>query len=454
MLGKKDFTALMEKHGQTHVIQYLDSLSDEKAETFLRSASLLNYKLVFRLFREETTGAAANDKKRHAGIEPPLVFKPGSEREKRDLAVEGEKLISGGKTAVMVVAGGQATRLGCNYPKGFYPVSPVKGKPLFMLFGEKVRALSLKYGVKIPFLIMTSPGNHEEIRGFFEKKGFFGLDRSTVFFFKQELLPSLTPEGLLILRGGGEIMSNPDGHGGSLKALHQSGLLDEIEKRGIENMFYCHVDNPLVRVLDPLFLAHHVKSGADFSLKVVKKLPDEKVGTFVIAGGRPAVIEYIELPEPLRTAVDPKGRQLFNSGSIGIHVINTEFISSLNRKGVSLPYHRQRKKIALPGGREKEIWKFETFIFDAIPLAGRVSCMETERDEEFAPLKNRTGRDSPADVKQKMANLYRSWLDGAGIKVASGATVEVSPLFALSREEFIQKIKGCKKEITENTYIE
>lgn len=452
MKNENDFKALMEAYRQTHILGYLEKLPPDKKKNFLKNAAGLNFKLVFTLHKNHCSGPEEKTAPAE-GIKPPVLFTPHSAAEKKEILEAGEMSILGGETAVMIVAGGDATRLGYPYPKGMYPVSPLKGKSLFELLSEKVKAVSLKYNRKIPLLIMTNPENCQTIKNFFTKHGFFGLDRNSIFFFSQEILPSITPEGRLILKNAEHIVSNPDGHGGSLKAIWESGLLQKLEKRGVKKIFYCHIDNPLVKVLDPFFLGCHITKKADFSLKTVKKLPDEKVGTFVYSGGKASVVEYIEIPEILKEAKNRRGELIFNKANIGVHIINTGFISSLNKKGFALPYHRQRKKVALPDTKKMEIWKFETFVFDAMPFAKKVLCIETKREEEFAPLKNKEGKDSPAEVKQKMVSLYKTWLNAAGIEIKADAAVEISPLFACSKKEFIMKMKGKKAAITKNIYI-
>ncbi|HNS31844.1 MAG TPA: UTP--glucose-1-phosphate uridylyltransferase [bacterium] len=452
MSHKKKVISLLEKYNQLHVVKYLDSLSPEEKEKFLLNAVRLNLKLVFELY-SNFSGFNNIPYSSCREITPPFVFRPCNSGAEKKFIERGELSIRKGETAVLAVAGGQATRLGYPYPKGMYPISPVRGKSLFMLLSQKIKALSLKYGAAIPLLIMTNPENNRGIRNYFEKNKFFGLDRESVSFFRQELLPSLTPDGRLILKEDGNIFSNPDGHGGCIKALCKSGLLKKLEDRGIKNLFYCHIDNPLVKILDPLFLGYHVRNNSDFSLKTVKKLHDEKVGTFVFADGKPAVIEYIELPENLRESRDARGKPLFADGSIGVHIIGTEFIRYLNGKKIGLPYHRQQK-ILRQGDKAKEVWKFETFIFDAIPLARKVSCMETEREVEFAPLKNSKGIDSPADVKRKMSELHRKWLLRAGMKIPQKSVVEVSPLFALDETEFRSKAGQLNPLKPGNIYIE
>ena len=444
----KDMIEILKKEGQEEILRHMDTLVDKERDIFLKNISAMNLELVFQLY-EKFIHVKEIHKDRKIETHP-IIDVVISEKEKERIVPAGEKSIRNGETAVMIVAGGQGTRLGYPYPKGRYPISPIKGKSLFHLFSEKVLALSLKYNVDIPLLIMTNPETNGMIKNFFEEHRYFGLDKKNVFFFNQDILPSLTPDKKLIVKDRLSILANPDGHGGSLKAVWQSGLVERLERQGIKRLFYCHIDNPLVKVDDPLFLGWHIKEGAEISLKVVKKRnPEEKVGHFVMADGMPCIIEYIEFPGELMYKKDNSGNLVFWAGSIGIHFIELSFIKKLNKGGFALPYHRQIKKAKIDG-EEKEVWKFETFVFDALPFAEKVCCVETLREEEFAPLKNKEGEDSPEEVRDAMLKFYRKQLDEVGIKVADGVKVEISPLCNL--KALSEKLKG--KEITEDSYFE
>jgi len=251
-------------------------------------------------------------------------------------------------------------------------------------------------------------------------------------------------DGKLILKDKTTFFSNPDGHGGCLKALYKTGITERLKVDGKTTIFYCHIDNPLVNVCDPVFLGYHAERNAEFSLKVIeKKDPEENVGIFVNKNGKNAVIEYIDFPDELKKKKDKNGNLVFNAGSIGIHYISIDFIEKLNKIGFPLPYHKAIKKINSIYGEVEGI-KFETFIFDAIPFAERVSCVLTDREEEFAPLKNKEGVDSPEEVKKAISNQGKKYLRYAGINVPDEILVEISPLFAIDKEEVKEKIQKIK----------
>jgi UDP-N-acetylglucosamine/UDP-N-acetylgalactosamine diphosphorylase len=273
---------------------------------------------------------------------------------------------------------------------------------------------------------MTSPATDHPTRTFFAAAERFGLPEADVRFFTQGMVPSLDFEGRLILAAPDRIFENPNGHGGSLTALLDSGALAEMESRDIDTLFYYQVDNPLARIADPVFLGFHAGARADVSCKVISKRDaDEKVGVLARANGRPAVVEYTEIDDEQRYATDiGSGDLLFWAGNTAIHVFDLAFVRRVAADADRLlPYHASAKKI--PGidaeGRpaspaEPNGHKFERFVFDALPAAERVSVVEADREREYSPVKNAEGVDSPATARRDLVAVYREWLAQAGVE--------------------------------------
>jgi UDP-N-acetylglucosamine/UDP-N-acetylgalactosamine diphosphorylase len=455
----EEILTLLSRQKQVHILKHYDGLDEAQRELFLGRLQGLELELAFQLyskFSEEGTGKAAVSLS-----EPSILSIPSTPeekaREERARRV-GESLIRNGEVAVLIVAGGQGSRLGFSGPKGLFPITPLKRKSLFQLFAETLRALRIRYGGDIPLLIMTSEENREETEEFFQRHRYWGLGKEKVHFFNQGILPTLTPQGELILKSPAELLSNPDGHGGSLKALFTSGLADRITGQGASEVFYCQVDNPLVRMADPVFIGYHRQAKAEISTKVVRRQNlEEKVGIYGSVDGRPTIVEYSDLDPQDYGARDENGRIRYWAGSTAIHVISLDFVKRLNEKGFALPYHRAVKRIEGlgPDGRMTGMsaWKFESFVFDAIPLADRTCCMEVVREEEFAPVKNQEGIDSPHTARQALNRLHRSWLSQAGVEVPSGVQVEISPLFALDKDELAEKLKDRKPLIRKDRYF-
>jgi UDP-N-acetylglucosamine/UDP-N-acetylgalactosamine diphosphorylase len=361
---------------------------------------------------------------------------------------------------VIIVAGGQGTRLGFDGPKGTFPIGPVSSASLFQIHAEKVVALSKRYGHVVPLYIMTSPENHAATVQFFADHGQFGLEH--VRFFVQGQMPAVDRDtGKILLAEKGKLALSPDGHGGTLTALAAPGpggepsCLQEMKERGVKALFYFQVDNPLVQVCDPAFLGLFRQAGAEIGFKVVEKvLPEERVGVVVLADGHPHVIEYSDLPPELAERREPDGRLQLWAGSIAIHLFDLAFIDRLLDGANRLPFHRALKKVAFVDehGRtirpsEPNAVKFEQFIFDALPVADRFVLMETDRAVEFEPLKNATGSDSPATVRQRMSDLFARWLERAGATIprrSDGSVpfaIEISPRFALDADELKAKVQ-------------
>ena len=347
----------------------------------------------------------------------------------------GEDLVRAGKTAAFTVAGGQGTRLGYDGPKGTLPVSPIKNKPLFQLFAEQIRGIAEKYEVMIPWYIMCSPLNLEATTSHFEKNNYYGLGKENLKFFAQGVMPATDFDGNLLLASADSLALSPNGHGGSLKALIDSGSINEMARGGIEHVSYFQVDNPLVSAINPLFIGLHDLQSSDMSSRSLTKTgPFEKLGNFVSTGDRISIIEYSDLPEEKALEKEEDGRIKYRAGSPAIHVLRRDFIEQFASGEIKLPYHRAEKKVAhlnengdLVTPEKPNAVKFETFVFDALPLAKNPLILEADRLEEFSPVKNKTGIDSLESSRFDQSKRARRWLEKAGYTVSEESTVEISP---------------------------
>jgi UDP-N-acetylglucosamine/UDP-N-acetylgalactosamine diphosphorylase len=383
----------------------------------------------------------------------------------------GEAALKLGRVAAFTVAGGQGTRLGYDGPKGTFAVTPLKKKSLFQVFAEKIKAAGLRYGKPIHWFIMTSHQNHEATVGFFSGNAFFGLDRGRVHFFRQGRMPAVGFDGKVMLESKGSIALSPDGHGGSLRALDRSGALDLMKSEGIDTLSYFQVDNPLVRCIDPSFIGWHVLSKSEMSSKMIPKAyPEEKVGHFCIQHGKLVVVEYSDLPLPLQREIDPSTRQLrYLAGSIAIHVLDREFVRRMAAGGEnSLPFHRADKKIPTVDAQGNPVStaaangvKFEMFVFDALPFARNPIIIETLRADDFSPVKNAQGVDSPATCRIDQLRQAARWLKKNGVPLRTDvtgmpfATIEVSPLFGYDEDSFAESWKRLspKPPIADGLYL-
>ena len=421
------------RHGQQHLTHGWERLTAAGRDALAAQLAAIDFPALSALHAARDTPAAVLPPRERIR---PIPVQP----ETADARAAGEDALRRGEVAVLLVAGGQGSRLGFEKPKGMYQIGPVSNASLFQIHAEKVLATSARYGRPVPLFVMTSPATHADTEAFFRENAYFGLPPGDVRFFQQGTMPAVDiATGRLLLEAPGRLFLSPNGHGGTLTALADSGLLGELEARGVRHVFYFQVDNPLVKVCDPAFLGGHVAARSEASSKVVfKEQPGEKVGVLAAVDGRCAIIEYSDMPAAMAAERDASGVLAFRAGNPAIHIFDVGFLRRVTDSG--LAYHVARKKVpyfdpesdtAVAPAAENAL-KFELFIFDALPLADRWLAMETKREEEFAPLKNATGADSPDAVRAAMSRLHAGWLEGAGVS-APGA-VEISPLFALDAD--------------------
>lgn len=423
-----ELRAAIEKAGQSHLLGY-DSpvLAEQLAAIDWESLP----ELIDRYVVSKEGFQVPSD------IQPapyfPLVPRNSAETEKKEHAEAlGIEILKSGKAACLTVAGGQGTRLGFDAPKGTYPIGPVSGRTLFEYFAQSIARAEEKFGAPIRWYVMTSALNRADTEKFFRERNFLGLREDQVFFFTQGTMPGIGYDGKLLMSTPESLALSPDGHGGTLLALRKSGALEQMKKDGVEYISYFQVDNPLVPVVNPLFIGMHALEGAEMSaIMLAKTNPFEKLGNFCICNGRLEIIEYSDLPAELAESRNPDGSLRFISGSPAIHVISRSFVEQLTAAGrLDLPWHRADKKIpclADPKPEKPNGVKLESFIFDALALAKKTLVLEGDRNEMFAPTKNPTGVDSVESCREMLIARDRRRLQAAGVAVAEGAQIELSP---------------------------
>lgn len=455
--------------GQGHVFKLFDKLSDPFKQEFLNRALLIDLHRMHHVI--ECVLSKTAEKECSPNLMPVHPFSLLSIKEKQQdylqIAQKGEHALQAGRVGALVVAGGQGTRLGFHGPKGILPVTPVKMKSFFQIFAEKIKVAQDRYHSIIPWYIMTSKSNYNDTLTFFNQNDNFGLNE--VFFFNQGLVPYIDFNGKFILDDRGLIAMAPDGHGGCFESLLQSGLLAKMEERGIDVISYFQVDNPLVKCIDPLFIGLHLSAESDMSSKVVKKLdPTERVGLFCKENNRLKVMEYSHAPQEMLTRRNPNGELSFNAGNIAVHLLNREFIKNMAQPD-ALPFHAVRKVTPFLNPQKHTVLsaesnsiKFEKLIFDALAEAKNPILMEVAREEEFSPVKNAQGNDSPESCKNDQLRQAARWLKAADVDVDCTKeglplfNIEISPLFADSQDAFVEKWKSLsqKPEITGDVYLE
>lgn len=425
---------LLKENGQEHLLRFWKKLSSAERKALLAQIETIDFNEVKRC-RDVLADAGMTVAKKGKPTAPKVAELKGAALKK---AVEaGEKELAVGHVGVLLVAGGQGSRLGFDGPKGAYSIGPITGASLFFFHARKVLAASVKYASNIPFYIMTSEANYEATVQHFEENDYFGLNEDDVIFFKQGMWPGMTEDGKIILDQPGRIFMSPDGHGGMISALKANGCFDDMKKRGVKTLFYFQVDNPLVEVADPAFIGLHTIEKSEYSLKLcAKRDPNEGLGMVVKRDGHFDMIEYTEMTDEMNNRRTKTGDLYFKYGSPAIHVFDRAFLEREAAK--AMPLHLAHKKIAtvdddgnVVKANEPNGYKFEKFIFDALADANGVTCFAFDRANEFSPVKNAEGKDSPATCKADLQAKWRRQLIAAGVTIAEEIPIEIDPNFAL-----------------------
>ncbi len=459
----EDLRERLKRHGQDHVLAWWSRLDEPRRKHLLRELQNLRLEELQGMYAQRDHKDALPARERIQPLPHPHI----DADERRTYRAQGEQAFGQGEVAFLIVAGGQGTRLGFDDPKGMFRIGPVSNKSLFQIHAEKVLALRERHGVSIPLMVMTSPATDTPTRRYFAKHDSFGLPAEDVWMFCQGTIPALDlATGRLLFEEPGRLCLSPNGHGGTLTGLADSGLLARLEERGIRTISYFQVDNPLTRLGDYVFLGRHLAEHAEVSSKVLPKAgPKEKVGNFLLVDGRCSMIEYSDLPDAWALETDADGQLTFWAGNPAIHLFDVAFLRHIVQEAARLPWHVARKKVSHINEHGEQIapaqenaLKFERFIFDVLPQAQRWTVLATAREEEFSPVKNAEGVDSPATCRRAMCNQAARWLRQAGVEVPvddqGNATVlvEISPLFALDAEELQAKVKGMRR-IDRDTYL-
>ena len=401
---------ILKKYNQEHLLNNYDNLSDDKKEKLLDQILTIDFDQITKLYEQTKIQVSfANDK-----IEPiDFVDKSAlSEEELKQYNDLGDNAIKQGKYAVVTMAGGQGTRLGHNGPKGTFMLGLENDKSIFEILIDTLKESNNKYGVIIPWYIMTSRENNEQTENFFKENNYFGYDKNAITFFKQGELPMCSEEGKLLIDENGLIKEAADGHGGIFESMSRNGIIDDMLQKGIEWAFIGPVDNVLVKMVDPTLLGVALDRNVLAAGKsVVNANSKEKVGVFCKRNGKPGVVEYTEITDDLAEATDENGNLVFAESHINCNLFNVNAIKEVSSK--KLPYHSAHKKakyinengeLVVP--EKPNAYKFESFIFDAFDMLDDMAILRVKREEEFAPVKNAEGNDSPETARKLYKDFY------------------------------------------------
>lgn len=405
MPKKEDAIQKLEKYNQNHIVNILEKLDEDNQQKLFNQIIDMDFDQIINLYEQTKT----NENKVAGKIEAiQALDKSNIKKEEIErLSKIGVEAIRKGKYAVVTMAGGQGTRLGFNGPKGIYKLDiGENGKYIFEILADTLKRGAKEIGYECNWYIMTSIENDDATKKFFEQHDFWGINKDKVKFFTQSTLPLIDKEGKLLVGKDFKIREASDGNGGVYKALKASGMLEDMKNNGIEWVLICGVDNIMAKMADPLYVGMAIDKNVPIASKSIPKAyPEERVGVFCKRDGKPSIIEYIELSEEMRYESDGDGNLLYGDANIVNHLLRVDAIEEIASK--QLDYHLAVKKNAYINEELEEItpeepnsYKFEAFIFDGFKFLEDMAVLRVKREEEFSPIKNKEGVDSPASAKE------------------------------------------------------
>ena len=395
----------LKQYGQEHIVRLLEKLDEEKKQALVEQINHIDFHQMMELY--ENTKKEIEIKQNKIEAIPYLDKAKLTDEQTSKFNKLGEEILKKGQYAVVTMAGGQGTRLGHTGPKGTFKLDVYgKGKYLFEILIENLKEANNKYGVTIPWYIMTSKENNAQTTEFLEKNNYFGYNKNYVTIFTQSELPLVDTEGKFLISKELKIKEASDGNGGTYSSLRASGALADMKERGIKWVFIGSVDNALLKMADETLLGMAIDKNVQIASKsVVKANPHERVGVFCKMNGHPKVIEYTELPEKMAEEIDDNGELKYGESHIMCNLYSIEAIEKISQE--PLMYHSAFKKNSYIDENGKEIipegpnsYKFESFIFDAFEFFDDIAILRGKREDDFAPVKNREGVDSPKTAKE------------------------------------------------------
>ena len=388
--------------GQEHLLKYYNELSAKEQESLLMQIEDLDLSLLDLI----QDGVQEVPKGR---LEPlGAVTLEEIAARKADYEKTGLEAVRACKVGAVLLAGGQGTRLGLDKPKGMLNVGIHKELYLFEQLVNNLMEVVDKAGAWVPLFVMTSEKNHADTTSFFAEKDYFGYNKDYVFFFVQEMAPSVGYDGRIYMEEKYKLSTSPNGNGGWFSSLAKAGLLNKLEELGVEWLNVFSVDNVLQKIADPVFVGATIEAGCVCGSKVVAKAdPNEKVGVLCLEDGKPSIVEYYEMTDEMIHSRDAHGRLLYNYGVILNYLFEVKTLTRIMNE--NMPTHVVEKKIPyldedarLVKPEEPNGYKFETLVLDMIHMMDNCLSFEVERRKEFAPIKNRTGVDSLDTARELM----------------------------------------------------
>ena len=401
----EEILQLLKEYNQEHIIELLNKLEGKQKEELLEQLKNIDFHQISELY--ENTKKEIELKENKIESISYLDKEKLTKNEKNTFDNLGEKEIISGHYAVVTMAGGQGTRLGHTGPKGTFKLDVYgKGKYLFEILAENLKEANKKYNTIIPWYIMTSRENNDQTQEFLEKNNYFGYDKNSVMLFEQGELPLVDINGKMLIGKNMKVKEASDGNGGVFASLRKTSMLSDMKERGVKWIFIGGVDNALLKMADVTLLGMAIGKNVQIASKsVVKANPHERVGVFCKMNGHPKVIEYSELPEKMAEEVDNNGELRFGESHIMCNLFTIDAVEKISKE--PLIYHSAFKKNSYIDENGKEVvptepnsYKFEAFIFDCFELFDEIAILRGKREDDFAPVKNKEGVDSPKTAKE------------------------------------------------------
>lgn len=447
--------------GQAHLLRHWDDLTEDGRDRLQRQINVIDLAQLARLMEGPSETPDWAELARHAN--PPQAIRLNEAENPfsaADARQRGEQALRDHQIGMLLVAGGQGSRLNFAPAKGLFEIGPVSKRTLLQVLVERQLAIARRYGTRIPLYMMTSPATHDELVVFMDTHDRFGLDKDDLHVFCQGTMPAVDgTTNKILLEAPGKLALSPNGHGGMLEAFVGADCLHDAHQRGLTQLFYGQIDNPLLQVCDPTLIGFQLLADSELTTQVVKKRdPFEKVGNVVEVDKKTRIIEYFDLPESIAQERDEGGEIRLWAGNLAVHVFAIDFLTRMASKADALPFHQAKKRVNYVDDDGKRVKpqaenaiKFERFIFDLLPEARNAIVVEAAKEDAFAPVKNARGTDSPETSRNGMIRRDAELLRNAGA-IVDDLPVEVNPLWALDSEEATRRIQPGL-HVTQPTYF-
>lgn len=388
------------KYGQQHVLEIAARLGCANDVELIKQIEQTDFEVI------ELGKNAAKETER--GIITPIEVMSIDEiaSKEQEYCEAGTRAIRDGKVGAVLLAGGMGTRLGSDMPKGVYNIGITKAVYIFECLVNNLKAVVDETGAYIHLFVMTSEKNNDITIDFFKEHNYFGYPAEYIHFFMQEMAPATDYDGKVLMEAANRIATSPNGNGGWYSSIISAGLHRLIEKEGIEWLNVFAVDNVLQKIADPCYVGATIMNNCVSASKVIRKVDkEEKVGVLCLEDGHPSIVEYYELTEEMKDAVNEKGELAYNYGVILNYLFKVEELDKI--VAMKLPPHVVEKKIPyidddgnMINPEEPNGLKYETLILDMIKMLDTCLGYEVVREKEFAPIKNKEGVDSVDSARE------------------------------------------------------